>query len=92
MKVLPEDIDIDLKDLQDKIEKTLQEEIKDTEGVHQLCQLVKCVEEPIAFGLKAFKVTMLIPDKSGLIDELDNKMSSIPHVNSVETLSVSRGL
>lgn len=53
---------------------------------------VKIEEEPIAFGLKAFKITMVIPDKSGLMDELDNKIASIPHVNSVETITVSRSL
>ena len=54
---------------------------------------IKFEEEEIAFGLKAFKVTVTIPDGvSGAMDEIENKMTSIPNVNSVETLTVSRGI
>jgi elongation factor 1-beta len=49
-------------------------------------------EEPIAFGLNALKFTTLIPDAGNELEKLENKLKKIPHVNSVETLIVSRSL
>ncbi|MHA1792304.1 MAG: elongation factor 1-beta [Promethearchaeota archaeon] len=91
MKVLPDDVDIDLKDLQGQIEKTLQEDIKDTEGNHQLCQLMKCVEEPIAFGLKALKIHVAIPEAMpGGTQPVEDALEKLSGVQRVETEIVSR--
>ena len=49
-------------------------------------------EEPVAFGLKALKVTFIIPDEGGRMDELENKLNAIEGTQSVETLQVSRSL
>ena len=49
-------------------------------------------EDPIGFGLSALKVTFMVPDASGVLDELENKLAKIEGVNEVETLTVSRGL
>lgn len=49
-------------------------------------------EEPVAFGLKAIKVTFLIPDEGGKMDELENKLEGIENQQSVETLTVSRAM
>ena len=49
-------------------------------------------EEPIAFGLKAWKFTKIIPDEEGMISDLEEKLNSIPGVQSVETVQVSRSL
>jgi len=52
----------------------------------------KFEEEPIAFGLKAIKVTFIIPDAGGVMDEMENKLNAIDGTQSVETLRVSRSL
>jgi elongation factor 1-beta len=49
-------------------------------------------EEPIAFGLKAWKFTTLIPDEEGKLPELEDKLSKIKGVQTIETLTVSRSL
>ncbi len=49
-------------------------------------------EEPIAFGLKAWKFTKLIPDEEGTLPELEEKIAKIEHVQSSETVTVSRSL
>ena len=49
-------------------------------------------EEPVAFGLKAWKFTKIIPDAEGTLPELEEKISKIPHVQSSETVTVSRSL
>lgn len=49
-------------------------------------------EEPIAFGLKALKFTIIIPDGPGKVEELENKLNSIKGVGSVENLITSRAM
>jgi elongation factor 1-beta len=49
-------------------------------------------EEPIAYGLKAWKFTKLIPDEEGKLPELEEKIANIEHVQSSETITVSRSL
>lgn len=49
-------------------------------------------EEPIAFGLKAWKFTKIIPDSEGTLPDLEGKLEKTEHVKSVETVAVSRSL
>ena len=49
-------------------------------------------EEPIAFGLKAIKFTKIIPDDEGTMPQLEEQLNGIEHVQSVETVMVSRSL
>ena len=50
-------------------------------------------EEPIAFGLKALKFTKIIPDEvEGALPELEEKLKNVEHIQSVETITVSRSL
>jgi len=49
-------------------------------------------EEPIAFGLKAWKFTKIVPDEEGRVTELEEKLASVKGVQSVETVQVSRSL
>ena len=49
-------------------------------------------EEPLAFGIVALKVTIIIPDGSGVLDETEEKLSKIPNVSSVENILTTRGL
>ncbi|MCD6476734.1 MAG: elongation factor 1-beta [Candidatus Aenigmarchaeota archaeon] len=45
--------------------------------------------EPLAFGLKALIVLIVVPDKSGKMDEIENTIKSIEGVESVEILNTS---
>jgi len=49
-------------------------------------------EEPIAFGLKAWKFTKLIPDAEGTLPKLEEDIAKIEHVQSSETVEISRSL
>ena len=49
-------------------------------------------EEPIAFGLKTWKFTKIVPDEEGTVTELEEKLASVKGVQSVETVQVSRSL
>jgi translation elongation factor aEF-1 beta len=49
-------------------------------------------EEPIAFGLKGFKFTKIIPDEEGTLPALEEKLQKIKGAQSVETTAISRSL
>ena len=49
-------------------------------------------DEPIAFGLKALKVTFMVPDEGGHQDKLENKIKSIEGVGEFEVIQASRSL
>jgi len=47
-------------------------------------------EEPIAFGLKAVRVTFVVDDESGGSDALEAKLQALEGVSQIETVSVGR--
>ena len=49
-------------------------------------------EEPIAFGLKAWKFTKIIPDEEGTLPALEEKLAKIKGVQTVDTIEISRSL
>jgi len=49
-------------------------------------------EEPLAFGMVAFKVTVMIPDEGGVQDRTENEINAIPGVGSSEVLQASRAM
>jgi len=49
-------------------------------------------EEPIAFGLKAFKFTKIVDDAEGTVDKIEDALNAIKNVKEVETVTISRGL
>jgi elongation factor 1-beta len=49
-------------------------------------------EEPVAFGLKALKLTFIVPDEGGHQDELENKIRATDGVGDMEIIHASRSL
>jgi elongation factor 1-beta len=49
-------------------------------------------EEPVAFGLKAFMFTKLVPEKEGEMDKLEKALNGIKGVQSAEVVKLSRSL
>jgi translation elongation factor aEF-1 beta len=80
-KVFPEDIVASFDDLKAKIKAVLPE-FSAIEGYG---------EEPVAFGLVALLVQIKYPeDKSGLVDEFEEKLAKIPGVSQAQTFQVRR--
>lgn len=48
--------------------------------------------EPVAFGLKALKITFIMDEKLGSPEELEKQISGMDHVNSVEITDVRRAI
>ena len=84
MKVMPESIDVDLNELENKVVK----EIKEYTGETQ----VKKEIEPVAFGLKALKITFVMDENKGSTEKLEDKISVINGVKSVEVIDVRRAI
>lgn len=69
------------------------ESIGDVENALKAMMPARFEEEPIAFGMKSFKVTFIVPDGGGNVQEdLENKLESIKGVSSIEVLMASRGM
>ncbi len=84
LKIMPKSPEVDLSSIQNKAE----EEIKKFAGNTEL----KTEQEPIAFGLKALKITFVIDESKGSTDALEESIKLISGVNSVEAVDVRRAI
>ncbi|MHA1583569.1 MAG: elongation factor 1-beta [Candidatus Baldrarchaeia archaeon] len=80
IKILPESVEVDLKQLLEDIKKNLPEnaEFKDSK------------EEPIAFGLKALRIAVVVPDAEGGTDILEEIIKNVKGVGQVEVEHATR--
>ena len=80
LKIFPSDIVADMNGLKETIKESLQGK----------ATIYKFDEEPVAFGLIALIVHILIPEEaSGTMDEVERRLKSIDGISEVEVL-VSR--
>ena len=77
-KIMPNDTDVDLNDLKLRINDI----VKSPAKVNQID------EKPIAFGLKALEVQILMDDKSGGAEELEQSLTELEGVQSVEVIHI----
>jgi elongation factor 1-beta len=78
IRVAPESPEVNLAELKQRITKAI------PAGV----TLKGITEKPIAFGLKALNVQITMPDGAGGTDHVEEALSKLPHVQSVETTDV----
>jgi len=80
-KIFPIDIMVDFTELKKKIE----------DNLPNFASIYGFGEEPIAFGLKCLISHIKIPeDKSGVLEELENKFTNIKEISQVQTVMVRR--
>lgn len=84
IKIMPSSPDANL----DRIEQKAIQEIKDFAGKTE----IKRELEPVAFGLKALKIIFVMDENLGSTEELENNISKIEDVNSVEIVDVRRAI
>ena len=81
LKVLPEDVETDLSAIVEEVRKRLPKDY----------ELLSSGEEPIAFGLKALKLYVAIPEMTaGGTENLEEIVRSIKGVSQVEVEMVTR--
>ena len=83
IRIMPESPDIDLVEL----EKKAKEKIEEFEG-----RVTKTEINPIAFGLKAVDVTLLVDEAKGDTEPLENALRELEGVNSAEVTFVTRAV
>ena len=76
-RIMPSDPSVDVERVVEKITKINVGEVKD----------VKIV--PVAFGLKAITAAFLVPDESGMADQLEEEIRRIEGVGEVETQGIT---
>lgn len=76
-KLMPTGIEVDLDAIQERIKASLPAD----------AQLNLMEKKPIAFGLNALEVQIILDDKKGGADELEAFLSGIEGIGSVEVVS-----
>ena len=80
IKLMPDSPDIDIAKIKVEVEKSIPEE----------AELDKIEEEPIAFGLIALNVMVVVGDIEGGTEKVEEALSKIENVGSVEVVDVRR--
>jgi elongation factor 1-beta len=79
-KIFPSESTVNLELLREKIEK----QISDYSSTQ------KFAEEPIAFGLCALKMTLIVPEEEGILDKIESHLKELEEIGQIETLGVTR--
>ena len=79
-KILPEDTDIDLDELKEKISKVLPEDVR----------ISASGKRPLAFGLVALVVDINFQEQDGLQDEIEAILEKVEGVSEIEALQLFR--
>ena len=77
-KVMPDGPEVDLEGIKKAIENAVPEKAR----------LNKIEEKPIAFGLKALEVQIIMNDREGGHEQLEQALNEIENVQSVETIHI----
>jgi len=84
LKIMPESPSVKLDGLFSKIEPLIKKFTGETEFRKE--------EEPVAFGLKALKITFVMDENKGSTEELEKEIAEIDEVNSVDVIDVRRAV
>jgi len=80
-KIFPSESGVDLELLKEKIKKHLSD----------IASIQRFAEEPIAFGISALIVNMVLPeDKDGILDETEKRLTNLEGVGQIQTIGVNR--
>ena len=79
IKILPEDSAININQLKERVNSKLD----------KICKVANMEIQEIAFGLKAVKAQVIIPDADGEIDKVESSITDIEGVGQVDTEDMS---
>ena len=84
IKIMPEDVDVDLAALRLEAEKVIHKFAGEGE--------VRSEQEPVAFGLVALKLTFVMDESKGGLDPLEDILRNLEGVGSAEVVDVRRAI
>jgi elongation factor 1-beta len=80
-KIFPSESSVDLELLKEKIKKQLSD----------IASIQRFSKEPIAFGLSALIVNIVLPEhKEGILDETEKRLTDMEEVSQIQPLGVNR--
>ena len=79
-KIFPSESTVDLEILKENIKTKLS----------NIAAIQKFSKEPIAFGLSALIVNMILPEKEGILDQTEKNLKELEEVGQIQTLGVNR--
>jgi|TARA_B100001964_G_C14117547_1_gene546799 elongation factor 1-beta len=82
LKIMPESPETNLNEVTEKAKKLIGQFCDESE--------FKTEEEPVAFGLKAMKITFVMDEEKGSTDALEEQIKEVNGVQSVEVTDVRR--
>ncbi|RLF49724.1 MAG: elongation factor 1-beta [Thermoplasmata archaeon] len=77
--VMPKGVEIDMTKLRARVESALAE----------IAKPQRMEEKPIAFGLRALHVHLIVNDEGGIVDRIEKALRNIDDVESAEAVSVT---
>ncbi len=80
LKIMPNSPDVDLKGLSNRI----------TSEVAEHGRMYGCEVQPIAFGLKALILTVIVEDKEGGTEAVEASISGIDEVEGLQVVAETR--
>lgn len=84
IKIMPESPEVNLEELKEQIK----QKITDFAGEGEMREEL----EPIAFGLKALKITFVMDENKGSPEPVEKEIEKLEEVNSVEVVDVRRAI
>ena len=79
-RIMPEGTDIDIPDLASRV----------SEAARAVAKVQGMQEKPVAFGVTALLIRVIIEDKEGGPDEIEETLSGVSGVQSIEVLDMTR--
>lgn len=79
-EIMPDGIETDLNDIKDTIQS----------DIGELCDVQHTEEKPIAFGLKALLMNVIVEDEEGIMDKLEDTIGSVPGVQNAKVVSLTK--
>lgn len=80
IKLLPESPDVDMEKIKEDVKRSIPDE----------AELHKIEEEPIAFGLVALNVMVVVGDAEGGTEKVEENLSKIEGVSNIEVTDIRR--
>jgi elongation factor 1-beta len=75
-KLMPRGVEVDLDELEQRVRK--------------IAEVRSVVREPIAFGLHALRVTVLVEDAAGESDRVERALAGLPDISNVQVVGLTR--
>jgi len=78
-RLMPDDAQVDLTRVREDMKRVLEK-----------TKIHSTAERPIAFGLKALEVTLIVEDIEGQLEKIEGLLMGLKGIQSVETIYLSR--